>query len=271
MDLRLATAGPVAPRAPGLWPRIAAALAVAVLHGLPVCAGPLALKERAAVPAGFVRLADLAADPKDGTRFENLYLGRVEQGEKRAVSLEFIRRRLVREGYLTVEPRLPTGASHIEVLGVAPAPEAEPPPLADAAGGPLVPPAMGEAEKSTYAVLLAGADRGEVLSADKVELKKLPRIVSGAATSLEEVVGLRLDRSLQKGAVLLKNYLSRPPLVEKNQMVEIALSRKDIKITGLGRAMSDGMKGDIIEVRRGRQVLRARVAGPRSVEILEEP
>ncbi len=79
-----------------------------------------------------------------------------------------------------------------------------------------------------------------ILSKKKVILSK------GAFSDLDKVLGKRLKRSLQKGAILKTNHLKPDWLVHKNQRIIIEHKIGEIFVKMEAIALSNGAKGDRI-------------------------
>lgn len=79
----------------------------------------------------------------------------------------------------------------------------------------------------------------------KVELRALP---GDRASTLEDIVGLQLKRSLREGVVLRKRHLAPVSVVERGQVVRIVLRAAGLEIVGKGKAVSNGAIGESIRV-----------------------
>lgn len=262
--------------------------AAAILAARPeVAASDLAVSAMAEVPAGFIRLGDLVSGKEEKERFSGVFLGRIAVGETRSLSVEFIRRQLVREGYLTVYPAVQDGRGAAEVKGVAAAEAAQADGAFSAeraaeekrgAGGQILAQAPAPDAKDAkdgdgkfeYAAPTEYIRRGTIITAEMLTMKSMKKAVPDAVNSMEEAVGMRAERGLQEGMTISRAHLLQPPMVEKNEWVSIAIEKEGIKIRGLGRAMKNGYMGEIIEVRRNRQTLKAKVTGPKAVLAVEE-
>lgn len=250
---------------------LAGILAV-LLPGATTWARDLPLTARVEVAAGFVRLSDFVAGGEEKERLKSVFLGELKAGESRRITLEYVRTRLLREGYLTLEPRTETGRDFLEAVGrEATAATPAPALLPEAApAGEKTAATPGERKRFEYVAPLEYIRRGTVITRELLAMKTVDRALPDGATSFEEVVGKRAERGLAKDTAINRGHVVQPPLVARNDWVRIVIDKPGLKITGLGKAQEDGYMGDIIEVRRGSQALRARVAGPKSVEIVEE-
>ena len=89
--------------------------------------------------------------------------------------------------------------------------------------------------------------KGDRIEEADLILSEKKAILSNAAfNDLKSVVGKRLRRSLQKGAILKANHLHPDWLVHKNQKVIIEHKIGEIYVKMEAIALSNGVKGDRI-------------------------
>ena len=67
--------------------------------------------------------------------------------------------------------------------------------------------------------------------------------------AVEEVVGLKLKRSVSVGTVILKGYLDKPQLIRRGLPVNIVSRQGNIEVNAMGIALQNGTIGDKIRVR----------------------
>ena len=92
--------------------------------------------------------------------------------------------------------------------------------------------------------------KGDVIEETDLILSKKKTILSnGAFNNLKSVLGKRLRKSLQKGAILKTNHLKPDWLVYKNQRITIEHKIGEIYVKMEAVALSNGVKGDRILVK----------------------
>ncbi len=93
--------------------------------------------------------------------------------------------------------------------------------------------------------------RYEVLTEDKVawEEREIPPFIRHPLRNLEEVVGKRAKRGINRGEVVTADLVEVPPLVGKGQVVELSLKHPGFSLRTKGKALEDGWEGDVIRVR----------------------
>lgn len=92
-------------------------------------------------------------------------------------------------------------------------------------------------------------------------------VMSGIATSMNDVVGMEPRRTLRTGETLRLQDLRRPVLVTKGSTVTMVFEAPGIVLTATGRAMSEGGMGETVTVQNPasyRQIT-ATVTGPGQV------
>ena len=92
--------------------------------------------------------------------------------------------------------------------------------------------------------------RNQIISTDDVYLEKrdLTRVPPGAITKVDEVVGLRLKRTLGVGAVLRSALVDKPLVVRRGDVVKLLIETASLRITALGRVDERGGIGDTVRV-----------------------
>lgn len=86
----------------------------------------------------------------------------------------------------------------------------------------------------------------QVVTADSVRLD--PADVSGGATSLEDVIGFELKRSVYANRPILLSNLSKAAIIERNQSVRAIFIKNGLTIEVEARALERGAVGDTIQV-----------------------
>ncbi|WP_083938613.1 flagellar basal body P-ring formation chaperone FlgA [Succinispira mobilis] len=91
---------------------------------------------------------------------------------------------------------------------------------------------------------------GETIDFTNVRLEKRESTRDAEyVKSIEEVVGLKLKRSVSVDTVLLKNYLDKPQLIRRGLPVMIISRQGNIEVNAPGIALQNGVLGDKIRVR----------------------
>ncbi len=93
---------------------------------------------------------------------------------------------------------------------------------------------------------------------------------SNLVSDPREAGGKILRTSLQAGAILYKNMLDSPPLVERGDLVTIVARSGPLQVTTPGEARQSGAKGDRVRVKNlmSRKEIHARVLDTGSVEVV---
>ena len=118
-----------------------------------------------------------------------------------------------------------------------------------------------------YVALKATQKRGTPLQPEMVELSEEKRFVEDAFTSIEDIIGYRLDRTLPKGSILTRRQVSPTPVIERGTTVKIIIKAPGIQISGVAKTIGEGKVGDTIEVRRQRETLKGTILDPHTVLI----
>ncbi len=94
-------------------------------------------------------------------------------------------------------------------------------------------------------------ERGQVLTAADVEPKYmwLDPMRARGVVSYQDAVGKVATRRIDAGMVLTSSMLKRPLLVKRGELVQFLLNAGGVRITGVAKAMSNGCKGDVVELR----------------------
>jgi flagella basal body P-ring formation protein FlgA len=243
-------------------------LGTMLLTACPCIAKDLWLKPKYLAPEGFLRLAQLVENDSEAPVYENVFLGRAPSEKTEQITLEFIRARLRREGFITVVPKLRNNELSIhvsplkqQVLGELPAPKVNLQPLVASSTSDS------QAKEYTYLALKSSESRGTLLTPDLVEPTQERRLIPEAFTSPEDLIGYRLERSLAKGSILTQKLVSIPPVIERGATIKVIMRAPGIEISGIAKTLGEGKVGDIIEVRRQNETLKGTIIDPHTVLI----
>lgn len=80
------------------------------------------------------------------------------------------------------------------------------------------------------------------------DVKRSPEVFDGAATALDDVVGLEARVTIYPGRPILPGDLGPPALVERNEIVSLSFARGVLNIRTEARALDRGAKGERVRV-----------------------
>ncbi|MCS6953074.1 MAG: flagellar basal body P-ring formation chaperone FlgA [Bryobacterales bacterium] len=120
--------------------------------------------------------------------------------------------------------------------------------------------------KSPRVVAAESLKAGEVIRPEQVRLEEREGFpeAGGWFTSVEEVAGRRLLRSVPAGAPLGRGMLGEATEVARGELVRVEAAAGAARVVLEARAESDGARGQVVRVRNPAtgKVFRARVEGP---------
>lgn len=122
----------------------------------------------------------------------------------------------------------------------------------------LLLPGMAQAESLVAARVIRA---NEVVAATDVMVVEAE--IEGAATALDQVVGMEVKVAVYPGRPLLRKDLGPPTLIERNQLVSLVYQADRLAIHTEGRALGRGGSGDVIQVINlsSRATLTGRIGG----------
>ena len=108
--------------------------------------------------------------------------------------------------------------------------------------------------------------KAEDLALSRQDIGALPKTFF---TSKDDVSGKQLMTSLSSGTVVLGWMLRVPPMISKNDDVEILAETETLKVSAMGIALEDGNAGDKIKVRNSdtKREIKAIVVDAHSVRV----
>jgi len=113
--------------------------------------------------------------------------------------------------------------------------------------------------------------RGAVLHKSDLAVAKrdLSRVNSNYYTSIEQLEGMRLRRSLAQGSILQSSFVKQRHMVKRGELITILAESQGITIRVKGKAMMDGFRGQSIRIRnvRSKRDLQGEVVGPGTVRV----
>lgn len=113
--------------------------------------------------------------------------------------------------------------------------------------------------------------RGDTISAGDVTLTEqhVDGTPGNLLTQLDKIVGKEVQRTLRAGKPINAADVVEPALVTKGNLVTMTLTAPGLVLTGTGRALDDGRRGDPIKVMnvRSKRTIEGIVAGADLVEV----
>jgi flagella basal body P-ring formation protein FlgA len=119
-------------------------------------------------------------------------------------------------------------------------------------------------------VVLRNVDRNEVLKAADVAVERRPKAeVGNDGARFEKTVGMQTRKALRAGQVLHSVDLSKPDLVQRDQMVTLIYEGDGIYLTMRAKAIDSGSEGDTVSVMnmQSKRTLQGTVSGTNQVTI----
>lgn len=106
-------------------------------------------------------------------------------------------------------------------------------------------------ELAEVPVLKRSVRAGEVIKAEDIELRDYPKSRSRSDTVLDvaSLVGKSPERVISAGRPVRSMELEQPRVVKKNDLVKMVYNQGAMSISTSGQAMSDGIKGSMINVK----------------------
>lgn len=92
-------------------------------------------------------------------------------------------------------------------------------------------------------------------------------LMSGIATSMDEIKGMQARRVLNAGQPLRNADVRRPIVVNKGQVVTMVFTAPGVEVTATGRAMTEGGIGDTVTIQNpaSYRMISATVTAPGTV------
>ena len=116
---------------------------------------------------------------------------------------------------------------------------------------------------------------GDIIKKHNVEWVRVRKSSVRRDTVLheEDLVGMAVKRVLRERAPIKLSYVQRPLLVKKNGLVTIQLSSRLMTLTAQGKALQDGSKGEVVQVRniQSKKLIEAIVTSTGKVSVDSAP
>jgi flagella basal body P-ring formation protein FlgA len=110
----------------------------------------------------------------------------------------------------------------------------------------------------SYVVSVSALRRGQILQASDLTTEVIPQTVTGSSSDATEdpqyildpqqIIGKQLRRAIGKGLPIRAVDVGAPIVVTRNQLLQIQVISGGITVETLGRAMTDGAVGELIQV-----------------------
>ena len=121
-------------------------------------------------------------------------------------------------------------------------------------------------------VMAHSVERGALLKESDIGVERKPRaeVSRDAITDRDQVVGLAARDSLPSGRPLRPSDLTRPELVQRNDIVTLTYDMPGLSLTVRGKATEGGAQGDTITVlnEQSKRMLQGVVIGPGRVAVI---
>ena len=100
------------------------------------------------------------------------------------------------------------------------------------------------------AVLKSDVARGEVIAEADLEYKAIPQIRANASIvrAITDVAGMEARRALKAGELIRTSDIKRPTLVAKGSTVTMLFEAPGMRLSAIGRALTEGAEGDTVTV-----------------------
>lgn len=144
--------------------------------------------------------------------------------------------------------------------------------IADANGGsPIRLRFTGTAVETAEATVLTRAvDRGEILKAADVVVERRPKSEAGNDIFRRDVaIGMQARKPMRAGQVVRSTDLSRPDMVQRDQMITLIYQTDGLFLTMRAKALEAGGEGDTVSVMnlQSKRTVQGVVTGPGQVSV----
>ena len=96
------------------------------------------------------------------------------------------------------------------------------------------------------------------------------RVARDSISDIKNLIGRTPIRTVSPNRPIRESEISAPAVIKKNALVQMRYKTNSMEITTSGQALSDGAKGDVIEVRNiaSKKVTRAVVTTSDTVDVI---
>lgn len=121
------------------------------------------------------------------------------------------------------------------------------------------------------AVLMRPMERNDIIKASDVSIERRPKSEVGSdGVSLDRAIGMQMRRAMRAGQALRTLDLAKADLVTRDQGITLIYEAPGIYLTGRGKALEAGTKGDTVNVLnlQSKRTVQGIVVGPGQVAII---
>ncbi len=121
------------------------------------------------------------------------------------------------------------------------------------------------------AVLMRPMERNDIIKASDVSIERRPKSEVGSdGISLDRAIGMQMRRAMRAGQALRTLDLAKADLVSRDQGITLIYEAPGIYLTGRGKALEAGTKGDTVNVLnlQSKRTVQGIVVGPGQVAII---
>jgi len=121
------------------------------------------------------------------------------------------------------------------------------------------------------AVLMRPMERNDIIKASDVSIERRPKSEVGSdGISLDRAIGMQMRRAMRAGQALRTLDLAKADLVSRDQGITLIYEAPGIYLTGRGKALEAGTKGDTVNVLnlQSKRTVQGIVIGPGQVAII---
>lgn len=106
------------------------------------------------------------------------------------------------------------------------------------------------ASEVDVAVLRTDIARGAVIAEEDLEYKAIPLMRANASVvrAITDVAGKEARRALKAGELIRSSDVKRPTMVAKGSTVTMLFDAPGMRLSAIGRALSEGAEGDTITI-----------------------
>jgi flagellar basal body P-ring formation protein FlgA len=127
-------------------------------------------------------------------------------------------------------------------------------------------------EMAAIATLSRPMSRGDIVSADDIQIERIPRARVGSLRTVvdsREIAGQQARRSLRAGQPVIAGDFARPQVVARGETVTVIYRTAALQVSGRGIAQQPGAVGDLVAILnpQSKRTVHATVTGLGRVEV----
>lgn len=112
---------------------------------------------------------------------------------------------------------------------------------------------------------------GDIITASDINWISLPdnQVSRNIIRASDKLIGMTPRNQIKEGVAVRLTDVNRPMLVKRGSLVKINFNTSKISLTTIGKAVENGGKGDVIQVKNNasNKIISAIVLGPNQVEV----